>query len=87
MAKDQIDGAVSDIYCLLIGRSAKILVGETAAVGEVIGYLEESDGDAEAAAAAQADPAFYRDRGLEGIPARGPLAANTVAGAVSGWRP
>ncbi len=42
--------------------------------------------DACGAAAARADPAFYRDRGLEGIPARGPLAANTVAGAVSGWR-
>jgi len=28
---------------------------------------------------------FYRDRGLDAIPARGPLAANTVAGAVSGW--
>jgi gamma-glutamyltranspeptidase/glutathione hydrolase len=27
----------------------------------------------------------YRSRGLEGVPVRGPLAANTVAGAVSGW--
>lgn len=33
-----------------------------------------------------ATPAFYRDRGLAAIPPRGPLAANTVAGAVSGWR-
>jgi gamma-glutamyltranspeptidase/glutathione hydrolase len=28
---------------------------------------------------------FYRARGLDAIPPRGPLAANTVAGAVSGW--
>ena len=30
-------------------------------------------------------PALYRDRGLSEIPWRGPLAANTVAGAVSAW--
>lgn len=29
--------------------------------------------------------AFYRERGCEAIPSRGPLAANTVAGAISGW--
>lgn len=29
---------------------------------------------------------FYRGRGCEGIPPRGPLAANTVAGAISGWQ-
>jgi len=27
----------------------------------------------------------YRERGLSAIPFRGPLAANTVAGTVSGW--
>lgn len=32
------------------------------------------------------DLAFFRDRGCETIPARGPLAAITVAGAVSGWQ-
>jgi gamma-glutamyltranspeptidase/glutathione hydrolase len=31
------------------------------------------------------DAAFYRARGLDAIPARGPLAANTVAGTVSSW--
>jgi len=36
-------------------------------------------------AAQQATVAFYRDRGCETIPPRGPLAANTVAGAISGW--
>jgi len=41
--------------------------------------------DACGAAAGQASPAFYRSRGHEQIPHRGPLAALTVAGAVSGW--
>ena len=29
---------------------------------------------------------FYRNRRLQAIPGRGPLAANTVAGAISGWQ-
>ncbi len=42
--------------------------------------------DACGAAAARADIAFYRDQGHDAIPSRGPLAALTVAGAVSGWQ-
>jgi len=34
---------------------------------------------------AAVDTALYRDQGLREIPWRGPLAANTVAGAVSAW--
>ena len=41
--------------------------------------------DACGGAAARATPEWYRSRGLDAIPARGPLAANTVAGTVSGW--
>ena len=41
--------------------------------------------DACGRAAALATIAFYASRGLKAIPARGPIAANTVAGAVSGW--
>jgi oxamate amidohydrolase len=41
--------------------------------------------DASGAAAALATPAFYRERGYAAIPARGPHAALTVAGTVSGW--
>ena len=41
--------------------------------------------DACGAAAMRADPGWYRSQGLDAIPARGPLAANTVAGTVSGW--
>ncbi|MCH8154984.1 MAG: gamma-glutamyltransferase, partial [Proteobacteria bacterium] len=42
--------------------------------------------DACGAAAAQASIDFYRERGQAAIPTRGVLAANTVAGAVSGWQ-
>lgn len=41
--------------------------------------------DACGAAAARAAPEWYREQGFDAIPARGPLAANTVAGTVSGW--
>lgn len=41
--------------------------------------------DACGAAAGKADCALYKSHGLAAIPWRGPLAANTMAGAVSGW--
>jgi gamma-glutamyltranspeptidase/glutathione hydrolase len=41
--------------------------------------------DACGAAAATATPDLYRTQGHATIPSRGPLAANTVAGTVSGW--
>jgi gamma-glutamyltranspeptidase/glutathione hydrolase len=41
--------------------------------------------DASGAAADAASIAHYRERGLAAIPFRGGLAANTVAGTVSGW--
>ncbi len=42
--------------------------------------------DACGAAAKEADIDFYRDLGFAEVPSRGPLAALTVAGAVSGWQ-
>lgn len=42
--------------------------------------------DACGAAAAAVDIDFYHSRGLDRIPDRGPLAALTTAGAVSGWQ-
>lgn len=42
--------------------------------------------DACGAAAVATTDALYRDAGLQAIPTRGPLAANTVAGTVSGWQ-
>lgn len=41
--------------------------------------------DACGGAAAGLSPSFYAERSLDAIPLRGPLAANTVAGTVSGW--
>lgn len=41
--------------------------------------------DGSGPAGARADPRFYRAAGLDAVPARGPLAALTVAGAVSSW--
>jgi gamma-glutamyltranspeptidase/glutathione hydrolase len=41
--------------------------------------------DACGAAGGKVDVALYRAQGCAQIPARGPLAANTVAGTVSGW--
>src|SRR5271165_3691892 len=41
--------------------------------------------DASGAAGAKATPELYREAGLTAIPPRGPLAALTVAGTVSGW--
>jgi oxamate amidohydrolase len=41
--------------------------------------------DACGRAGAMATIDFYRERGLSAIPTRGPLAANTVAGTISGW--
>ena len=38
------------------------------------------------AAGGQVDVDLYRRQGLAGIPSRGPLAANTVAGTISGWQ-
>ena len=42
--------------------------------------------DASGVAARAATIAYYRSLGLDRIPARGPLAANTVAGTVGGWQ-
>jgi oxamate amidohydrolase len=42
--------------------------------------------DACGRAAGLANIDFYKNKGLSAIPGRGPLAANTVAGAISGWQ-
>lgn len=51
-----------------------------AAPGSDVVAIEGCGGAAEAAT-----PAFYYAAGLTEIPSRGPLAANTVAGTISGW--
>jgi gamma-glutamyltranspeptidase/glutathione hydrolase len=42
--------------------------------------------DASGAAGAAVDDSLYARAGLSAVPTRGPLAANTVAGTVSGWQ-
>ena len=59
--------------------------------GDNCWLLQIADGDpigidACGAAAGLADRRFFLEHGLQTIPARGPLASLTVAGAVSGWQ-
>ncbi|MDH3229476.1 MAG: gamma-glutamyltransferase family protein [Alphaproteobacteria bacterium] len=83
------------------GNAAEAMVAMAAAIAVVYPHMNSIGGDgfwliaapgedvigidACGAAAEAADITFYRDRGLEAIPERGPLAALTVAGTVSGW--
>jgi gamma-glutamyltranspeptidase len=60
-----------------LGGDSFWLIAEPGSVPQTI------DGAGRAGAAVNA--ALYRERGLREIPWRGPLAANTVAGAVSAW--
>jgi gamma-glutamyltranspeptidase len=62
-------GPGGDLFCLLWDARAERLAGLNAS----------------GRAAARATIDFYRERGLEAIPIRGPLAALTVPGAVDGW--
>ena len=59
--------------------------------GDGFWLVKQPDGDvrglnASGPAAADATREYYRERGLDDIPERGPLAALTVPGAVDGWR-
>jgi gamma-glutamyltranspeptidase len=84
------------------GNAAEAMVAAAATIAVVYPHMNSLGGDnfwlifdgastplgidACGAAARAADITFYRERGHTQIPARGPLAANTVAGAVSGWQ-
>jgi len=83
------------------GNAAEAMVGMAAAIAVVYPHMNSIGGDgfwliaapgedvigvdACGAAAEAASIAYYRDRGFEAIPERGPLAALTVAGTVSDW--
>lgn len=83
------------------GNAIEATVAAAAAIAVVYPHMNSIGGDAfwtiyapghevvtiEAAgpAARAATREYYAERGLRAIPARGPLAANTVAGTVSGW--
>jgi gamma-glutamyltranspeptidase/glutathione hydrolase len=84
------------------GNAAEAMVAMAAAVAVVYPHMNSIGGDgfwllaapgeavigidACGAAAEAADIAYYRDRGFDKIPERGPLSALTVAGTVSGWQ-
>lgn len=83
------------------GNAIEAMIGMAATIGIVFPHMNAIGGDgfwlirapngalhaidASGYAGAKATEAFYRDAGHEAIPARGPLAAVTVAGAVAGW--
>jgi gamma-glutamyltranspeptidase/glutathione hydrolase len=83
------------------GNAAEAMVAMAATIAVVYPHMNSIGGDgfwliaapgedvigidACGAAAEAANVGYYRDRGFEEIPERGPLAALTVAGTVSGW--
>ncbi|MEN8197516.1 MAG: gamma-glutamyltransferase, partial [Pseudomonadota bacterium] len=83
------------------GNAVEAMVAMAAAIAVVYPHMNSIGGDgfwlisapgedvigidASGAAARAATPDFYREQGYDAIPERGPLAALTVAGAVSGW--
>ncbi|MCX8475740.1 MAG: gamma-glutamyltransferase family protein [Sphingomonas sp.] len=79
-----IEATIATAACLAVVYPHMTGIG-----GDGFWLVAEPDGaiwaiDACGAAAAAADLALYA--GVEAVPNRGPLAANTVAGTVSGWR-
>lgn len=84
------------------GNAVEAVVAAAAAIAVVYPHMNSIGGDgfwlisepgkqplaieACGPAARLADPEWYRERGLDQVPARGPLAALTVAGAVGGWQ-
>ncbi len=84
------------------GNAIEAMVAAAAAIAVVYPHMNSIGGDgfwiisepgqeplaidACGRAAGLADIDFYKSKGLPAIPGRGPLAANTVAGAISGWQ-
>jgi gamma-glutamyltranspeptidase/glutathione hydrolase len=84
------------------GNALEAMVAMAATIAAVYPHMNHAGGDgfwlvrepsgrvralmAPGPAGAKATRALYRERGHDAIPARGPLAALTVPGAVGGWR-
>jgi gamma-glutamyltranspeptidase len=83
------------------GNAIEAMVAMAAAIAVVYPHMNHVGGDglwlirepagrvralmAAGSAGSRATPLFYRERGCEAIPPRGPLAALTAPGAVGGW--
>nr|WP_087575913.1 gamma-glutamyltransferase family protein [Sphingomonas sp. CDS-1] len=84
------DGGTAVEACVAMAATLAVTYPHMTGIGgDGFWLINEPDGrvhaiDACGQAAAAADLTLYR--GLSAIPWRGPLAANTVAGTVSGWR-
>lgn len=86
------DGGNAIEACTAIAACLAVVYPHMTGIGgDGFWLIAEPDGrvwsiDACGAAAAKADLKFYADAGLSAIPWRGPLAANSVAGTLSGWQ-
>jgi len=84
------DGGTAVEACVAMAATLAVVYPHMTGIGgDGFWLIHDPDGhvhaiDACGAAAARADLSLYA--GLKGIPWRGPLAANTVAGTVSGWK-
>src|SRR5258708_26136973 len=83
------------------GNAIEAMVAMAAVIAVVYPHMNELGGDgfwligepsgrvrglmAGGVASSRARPELYREAGLDSIPARGPLAALTVPGAIGGW--
>ena len=85
------EGGTAVEATIAMGACLAVVYPHMTAIGGDGFWLISKDGqvpvaiDACGAAAAAATEDLYRSKGLSAVPWRGPLAANTVAGAVSGW--
>src|SRR5260370_3990672 len=83
------------------GNASEAMVARAAVIAVVYPHMNQLGGDgfwlvrersgriralmAAGVAGSRARPELYREAGLDAIPARGPLAALTVPGAIGGW--
>ena len=85
------EGGTAIEATIAMGACLAVVYPHMTAIGGDGFWLVSKDRDAPVAidacggAAEAATEDFYRSKGLSAVPWRGPLAANTVAGAVSGW--
>jgi gamma-glutamyltranspeptidase len=83
-------GAAAEAAVAMAAALAVVYPHMNSIGGDSFWLLRDGDGtmagvDACGRAAMAADLALYRKAGLEAVPWRGPLAANTVNGTLSGW--